>query len=114
MPSVPDCSIDDYCQQISSLSAEAILAASSEDYESSEQILIKRLSLLKELANVVDTHSDDDALYQQYQTFLSHLQKDDEKQLAVLLKERISVAAENANQQKISKALNVYGQVKRG
>ncbi len=115
MPSELDIPIDEYYQQILSLSAEVILASNNEDYQKSEQLLQKRLLLLKELAGVVNTQARDSEQFIYYQTFLSKLQKDDENQLAFLKRELVNVAEENANQQKISKALNVYGQVmKRG
>jgi len=103
--------IDEIYQQITQLSADAKTQSSVSDYEKSDSTLTQRLILLKKLARKMTSFEPDSVEYQSYQSFLQKLKDADAQEIYHLSQERVKVVAENAQQQKRTKAVNAYHQI---
>jgi RNA processing factor Prp31 len=110
VPKLP-LSIDKLYQQINELSAEIKLQTINAEYELSDHTLTQRLALLKELAEQLSTFSRESSEYYTYLEFLQNLKESDDEEITDLLKERVKVIAENAQQKKRTKAVNIYHRV---
>jgi hypothetical protein len=111
MPLAPSSCIDELYQQISQLSADIKLQTLNIDYEQSDKTLTQRLVLLKKLAELLSAFPFESIEYQNYLIFLQKLKESDDDEIALLSKERVKVIAENVQQQKRAKAVNLYHRV---
>ncbi len=111
MLSVPNSDGETLYQQITQLSADTKRYSLNDEYENSETSLTKRLVLLKELAERLSVFSRSSEEYKIYLQFLEKLKKSDDEEVIRLAQERVKVIAENTQQQKRTKAVNLYNRI---
>lgn len=104
----PSLTIDELYQQITQLTVDVKSYSHIEDYVNSNESLKHRLDLLNQLAQKISVFETNAAEYRYYLDFLKELKDDDDQEVLRLGKERIKVIAENSQQQKRTKAVNIY------
>ena len=101
-------------EEIKELTCSIVKHLEQDEFELVNELLDKRLVLLKALDKSLNTTKLDEALTHAYQQFLLDIQQQDNIQLEVLLAEKSKLMAQSLQQKKTKTAISAYTSVKHG
>ena len=101
-------------EEIKELTCSIVKHLEQDEFELVNELLDKRLALLKKLDKLVNTTILDESLIHSYQQFLLDIQQQDNIQLDALLAEKSKLMAQSLQQKKTKTAITAYTSVKQG
>lgn len=104
-------SVERLYQQITELSAEAVVLSEKGDFSRATELLAHRLTLLQQLSDAIAGFSDSTPEYKTYYQYLTNLKIQDDEQLHFLAEERSKLITENVQQKRRTKAVSFYHKV---
>jgi len=99
------------CNEVQELTCLIVNTLEQDEFEKANVLLEKRLTVLKQLDEYVNSSDSFDILLPTYKDFLQEVQRHDNTQLNLLLAEKSKIKAQSLKQKKTKTALSAYNSV---